>query len=240
MFRFALTACVAFAAFAGPAQAVSFTTAGAVAGGDPGIGAGEVLVTTFDGPDILSYDPAHSSGFGLYTGSYPSVAAAPAGDTSQYMAITTGGSVLFDLRAFDSAQSQLNSLSVYLGSIDTYNFIDVLGLDGNGNIDYTSPLLTISGSDMPPSNGDWYDSQTNRRLTINFAPSDAIGGIVFRSNGVAFEFDSIAVGTSHIVPNESTIGAVPEPASWAMMVGGFGLIGGAMRSRRTKLAFARA
>jgi len=27
-------------------------------------------------------------------------------------------------------------------------------------------------------------------------------------------------------------GAVPEPASWAMMLGGFGLVGGAMRSRR--------
>ncbi len=27
-------------------------------------------------------------------------------------------------------------------------------------------------------------------------------------------------------------GAVPEPASWAMMVGGFSLIGGALRSRR--------
>jgi len=28
-------------------------------------------------------------------------------------------------------------------------------------------------------------------------------------------------------------GAVPEPASWAMMIGGFGLIGAAMRRRRT-------
>ncbi|QJU58544.1 PEPxxWA-CTERM sorting domain-containing protein [Sphingomonas sp. AP4-R1] len=27
-------------------------------------------------------------------------------------------------------------------------------------------------------------------------------------------------------------GAVPEPATWAMMVGGFGMIGGVMRSRR--------
>jgi hypothetical protein len=26
--------------------------------------------------------------------------------------------------------------------------------------------------------------------------------------------------------------SAPEPASWALMVGGFGLIGGAMRSRR--------
>ena len=28
------------------------------------------------------------------------------------------------------------------------------------------------------------------------------------------------------------VGDVPEPASWAMMLGGFGLIGGALRSRR--------
>ncbi len=34
-------------------------------------------------------------------------------------------------------------------------------------------------------------------------------------------------------------GAVPEPASWAMMLGGFGLIGSALRSqrRRTEVAF---
>jgi len=33
-------------------------------------------------------------------------------------------------------------------------------------------------------------------------------------------------------------GAVPEPASWAMMLGGFGLVGGAMRRRKAKVAFA--
>ena len=31
---------------------------------------------------------------------------------------------------------------------------------------------------------------------------------------------------------DGTASPAPEPASWAMMVGGFGLIGGAMRSRR--------
>jgi PEP-CTERM motif len=30
----------------------------------------------------------------------------------------------------------------------------------------------------------------------------------------------------------SALGAVPEPASWAMMIAGFGLVGGAMRRRR--------
>ena len=36
----------------------------------------------------------------------------------------------------------------------------------------------------------------------------------------------------------ATTGAVPEPASWAMMLGGFGLVGGAMRRRSAKLRFA--
>lgn len=33
-------------------------------------------------------------------------------------------------------------------------------------------------------------------------------------------------------------GAVPEPASWALMLGGFGLVGGVMRRRRTAVRFA--
>ena len=33
-------------------------------------------------------------------------------------------------------------------------------------------------------------------------------------------------------------GAVPEPATWGLMIAGFGLVGGAMRRRRTGVAFA--
>jgi hypothetical protein len=37
---------------------------------------------------------------------------------------------------------------------------------------------------------------------------------------------------------DSAFPAFPEPASWAMMVGGFGFVGGAMRGRRrTAVAF---
>lgn len=38
---------------------------------------------------------------------------------------------------------------------------------------------------------------------------------------------------------EGTIaGAVPEPATWAMMIAGFGVVGGSLRRRRAKLALA--
>ncbi len=33
--------------------------------------------------------------------------------------------------------------------------------------------------------------------------------------------------------------AVPEPASWALMIGGFGLVGGSLRNRRSALRLAR-
>ena len=36
----------------------------------------------------------------------------------------------------------------------------------------------------------------------------------------------------------SAVPAVPEPAAWAMMLGGFGLLGGVLRRRRTTLTFA--
>ena len=43
-----------------------------------------------------------------------------------------------------------------------------------------------------------------------------------------------------IFVNIGTAGAVPEPATWAMMIGGMSVVGGAMRRRRgtTKVSFA--
>ncbi|MDB5685938.1 MAG: hypothetical protein JWR77_527 [Rhizorhabdus sp.] len=231
---------------AAPAQAVAFHMGGAgpkASGGlgDPGLAANEHLVTDFDGNDSLSYDPAHASGFGLFTGSHPNVAAAPAGDDSLYMAIGAGGSVLFDLRAFNSGAGPITSLSVYIGSVDPYNFIDVLGTDGSGGLDYTHPLLTVGGADLPGDDGDWYNEHANGRLTFTFGDSEKVGGIVFRSTGIALEFDSIAIGTRHAIslPNQGEVAPVPEPASWAMMLCGFGLVGDALR-RRGRLVLGRA
>ena len=43
---------------------------------------------------------------------------------------------------------------------------------------------------------------------------------------------------SDFAPNNATLAAVPEPAAWSLMLGGFGMIGGALRRRRIAFSFA--
>jgi hypothetical protein len=48
---------------------------------------------------------------------------------------------------------------------------------------------------------------------------------------------NLGVGLDNVVV-EPVRGAVPEPATWALMLGGFGIAGTALRRRRTAVAFA--
>jgi hypothetical protein len=87
--------------------------------------------------------------------------------------------------------------------------------------------------------------------TLNAAnPSFSLSSSLFGPNvsapagfqfGFAVDYDGVYYNDStgiKFTVTEADAGAVPEPASWAMMVGGFGLVGGAMRRRSGKLATA--
>jgi len=55
----------------------------------------------------------------------------------------------------------------------------------------------------------------------------------------AFSADGCCSASVSTITNFSApAGNVPEPASWALMVGGFGLVGGAMRARKVAARFA--
>lgn len=45
-------------------------------------------------------------------------------------------------------------------------------------------------------------------------------------------------GSGGSITDPTPAGGVPEPTTWVMMIAGFGLVGGAMRRRSTKVAFA--
>lgn len=220
---------------AGPASAFTFFSVGATTGaapGDPGLGKHETAVVTFDAPPAAGVINTTTGTVGLYQGT-SSVAAAPAGDTSVYQSVGTGGTSTFNFLGYE-ATKPVNSVSIYIGSVDTYNYIDIL----NKNLNV---IGTISGSQLPGNNGDQGASITNRRVYISFVPSDNFGGLTFRSNAVAFEYDTIAASPVSYpnVPNGSTppvLPAVPEPAAWLLMIAGFGLVGVASRRRRVTVA----
>lgn len=50
--------------------------------------------------------------------------------------------------------------------------------------------------------------------------------------------DGLAVDDFRLTASLAQTPAVPEPATWVMMIGGFGLIGGSLRRRRADVAFA--
>lgn len=138
-------------------------------------------------------------------------------DGSDYLSVAAGGAV-----ALSNALGAYNSVSIFLGSIDAFNGIDLLDSLGNVIASYEGWALTT------PADGDQVIPNTNRRITFFRSEGDAmISGIKFRSGFDALEVDNVVF-------------AVPEASTWAMMLLGFGLAGMAIRSRRrrTQVVFA--
>ena len=120
----------------------------------------------------------------------------------------------------------------------------------SGTINAFGPLSAGTGTLTPgsgnsPSGFFFYDSL----LTPTQNPLVSNGGLLFNiagdevnifSNGpgpATYQFFSRANGADFGNFALTQVGgAVPEPASWALMIGGFGLAGAALRRRRTTVS----
>ena len=74
-----------------------------------------------------------------------------------------------------------------------------------------------------------------------FAHSSSTLTVGFRAAGSGWQGDTDeawGLDNFSVTAGRSTTGAVPEPASWAMMIGGLGLVGVTMRRRRANVQFA--
>lgn len=108
-----------------------------------------------------------------------------------------------------------------IGSPDSYNQLTITSTSGTFN--FTPLSLGLSGS------GDQSLSQF-----VNFRTTTAGERILSAS------FTNVPALNAFETANFSA-GAVPEPAAWAMMIAGFGLIGGALRRQKkltTNVSFA--
>lgn len=161
---------------------------------------------------------------------------------------------------WDPQNSQLGSpqtASLYLNTSDTVNALggyDILS--ASGTVDGVAILGLKPNPNQPNSTADGAFIYDNVLYTSGFALDGP--GLVVTTPALElnFGYDGIAYyaiswdGSTHLnshgqpTPNyrssygTASLGAVPEPASWAMMVGGFGLAGVAMRRRRSAVSFA--
>ena len=175
--------------------------------------AGQVMVWDFDGLEAAGYSTATSGAVNIYNGAdglMSGISAPPPGDLTNYVAVLGGGSLTLTTPA-------IKLLSVYMGSPDAYNSIRFNFSDN------TSELL--SGAQLA-GGAFGGDQSIGRRMTYTFGDK-TVTSVVFASSQNSFEFDNIA-----------TVSAVPEPATWAMMIMGFGLAGSAVRNSRRKTAAA--
>lgn len=212
----AATAALGLLAAGSANAAVSVTSA--FGAPDPGPNAGESLVINFD--PTLEAGVTLTGNYLLALGSAGGLYADPADDGTNYLSVPKNGpsgTAEMDFDAFLSGRA-VRSFSFYWGSIDSYNTLELL--DKNGGV-----LYTIGGGAIPPANGDQSLPATNRRVTFTLTGADQnLGGLRFTSGQYAFESDTFAFNV------------VPEPATWAMMLMGFGAAGAMIRSRRRTVA----
>ena len=228
--KFALAA-VALAAYSTTASA-AVTLADHHAFDNPAtrLGPGETLVWNFN----TTVNPVENSLFTytgqVHIGNSANMWAAPTGDHSHYgiatdIPATKGGPT--DASFSIASGYELTSFSAYLGSIDNYNTLSFLNGKGDVVQSYTGDQLAqlITGNPAAVATSSTTSADSNQRMFFTFGKTDDITKVLFQSDGRAFEFDNFAA---------SWISVVPEPATWAMMILGFGFIGFMMRGSRQK------
>ncbi|RYF10870.1 MAG: PEP-CTERM sorting domain-containing protein [Oxalobacteraceae bacterium] len=160
-------------------------------------------------PDNTAYTPRSNETVGgdvrTMQGSIPGIGVQPTtNDDNTYLDIVRGAYTV-------SLSTPAQYFSFVLGSLDSYNQLTLVFANGSSTI-FTG--REIIGETSPGA----FNSNTAGRVSFDVGGGAGISTAIFTSSQAAFEIDSLA-------------SAVPEPATWAMMMVGLGVIGGSLRRR---------
>lgn len=181
-------------------------------------------IITFDTNAVGSGHAAYAPGYTQYNAGN-SAPASVAGVTFSGTAGVDNGAF-----GFQGTSSQTAFLQTYAGLQDGSFSLTGLGLVANK--DYTLSFL-----DVLRNVGFSFDVFQGASLISSFTPASAVAlgaqSVKFTSNGDDLTFIAVnggGVDASAAIDNIS-VSAVPETATWAMMIAGFGMIGFATRRR---------
>ncbi|WP_235889116.1 PEPxxWA-CTERM sorting domain-containing protein [Glacieibacterium frigidum] len=136
------------------------------------------------------------------------------------------GLTVFDGNPFDGGQVRILFDADFARTIRNFSFdilgynqqtLDVFDIDGNS-------LLNVV---ITPVAGPPYDFAQSGYTRFSVDSTNGIGG-----------FSLLPFGAEYNYSIDNLAATVPEPASWALMIGGFGLVGAALRRRRGASALA--
>lgn len=202
-----LKALIATALLAGAAGAASAATF-VFAPGSDALLPSESIAYDFNNPGADGL--VTGSNFAFLTGSSSQGALPAAGDGTRYLSVLGGGTAVIGFAG------PLSSFSLDIGSVDSYNLITLAFADGT--------TQSFNGSQLVATpDGNQTEDRTNGRFRFFADAGQTITGITLMSGSNSFEVDNIAVTS-----------AVPEPATWALLFGGFGAAGLALRARRKR------
>jgi hypothetical protein len=206
---------VLLAAIAAPLALAAAPASAAVmwsfAPGVPSPGVGFTLVNTFDTAAGIT-----GSGFLIKTPPSDSQGAPPANSFpagTPYLSVLQNGSATINFAAAVSA------FQFDWGSIDSYNTLKITSTGAD-------PIIIPGANFTNAANGNQVSPGTNGLFTIWGDAGETFTSINLTTSSNSFEIDNLAVGMA----------AVPEPATWAMMILGFGGVGVTMRKRRSLMA----
>jgi len=230
MIKFAVSACVA-ALLIGSAAAtpVQFKLTGVVYNsrdilgvfGLPGaslIGQQFTATYVFD-PGLRTPTVNSATEFGSYTNWWtggPSIGLGASLTINGHM-VHVGGQYGSEMHLKESTDGSL----LYLAQ---YDYDEETGVQTTMQTDISDDFAIGYGS---PTMGPW---------SGDVIPLNSFTSWRLEDDSGAYEW--VSMDARHVTVSAPATAPVPEPANWAMMVGGFGLIGGALRTRRRNLGFA--
>ncbi len=205
-----------------------------------------VWSTNFDNGQVFQ-----STGpFGYESATYTAGGAAIANSQSlpgfgtRYLRNSSKGETVFSFTGLDPHESLTLSFDIaFLDSWDRatdttwgpdYLFVTTNGVTQQWGLNHAGQINwpgTLIGRGSFAANGSWQDSVHRFQFLIPNQSSDFTFSI--RAGGKGYQGGN---DESWGIDNISLVAQVPEPASWAMLIAGFGLVGTAARRRRTVVA----
>jgi hypothetical protein len=212
----AATATVMVAAAPAAASVTSFT------GGAASPSAGFTVIDNFDADTGITGTQGLGADY-ILTTNHDGNGAPPANSVpfdTNYLSVLGGGTVSINFSALTALT--VHAFEFDWGSIDAYNTLVIHGSGGDKTI--------VPGSASFPNdaNGNQINAGTNGLFKVVGDKGETFSSITLSSGANSFEVDNLAIA------------GVPEPASWAMMLVGFGGLGALLRRRRGVAAAATA